>query len=160
MVSLRRHINTVKGDRSGRSSPGISIKAHDDTFDSTTFGTIRTFVEQLVYLFLRGVEAQVADLPNGQPPKIRSRKKTSIRKGYKTLREPRPVCSCPVGPGNPCSSTAGREAVRRGPSRIVGGVNVQSIVTSRVSTAKFLPADPLLDLKVIFRLDTTHETKI
>lgn len=66
MVSLRRHINTAKGDRSGRNSPGVSIEAHNDTFDPTAFGSIRTLVEQLVYLFLRCVEAQVADLPSGQ----------------------------------------------------------------------------------------------
>jgi hypothetical protein len=43
-------------------SLGIPIQAHDDTLDSSTFGNIRTFVEQFVYLFFCCVEAQVADL--------------------------------------------------------------------------------------------------
>jgi len=66
MVSLRRHISNLKGDRSERSSPGIPIETHYNTFDSSAFGTIRTFTEQLVYLFLCCVEAQVTNLFSSQ----------------------------------------------------------------------------------------------
>ena len=58
MVSLKRLvISTVEDDQAELSLPGIPIEAHDDTLDSSSFGNIRTFVEQLVYLLLCCVEA-------------------------------------------------------------------------------------------------------
>ena len=66
MESLRRHISNLKGDRPERSSPGIPIETHYNTLDSSAFGSVRAFTEQLVYLFLCCVEAQVTNLLGSQ----------------------------------------------------------------------------------------------
>ena len=64
---------------------------------------------------------------------MRNRGKANIRRGWKTSKGPRPACFYPVVPVNPCSLTVGRVAVQRWPLRVGGGVDVLSIVTSRVA---------------------------
>lgn len=55
-------VNVNKLTRTRYDIPRIAVKAHDDTFDPSTILGCCALGEEFIYLFLSGVEAQVADL--------------------------------------------------------------------------------------------------
>ena len=46
----------------GEGAPSISVKTHDDAFDSPSFFRICAFGEQLVDLLFRRIKTQISDL--------------------------------------------------------------------------------------------------